>query len=107
MNTTGKKSTPGRMLWMILLTVMIGACGFSGEKKPCGDATPIPEGHSPVDVIRTIQNEFIQLKKPIKKIQIPQAVEEAPIRRLNLMSEMQDAYIYAAGMKIYNAYKSE
>lgn len=67
MDTTGQQSTPCRKLWIIFLAVMIGACGFSGEKKPWGDATPIPEGHSPLDVIRTIQNEFIQLKKPILK----------------------------------------
>ncbi len=51
----------------VLFLTALCACNILPEKKLYGDPTPIPEGQSPVDVVRIIQNEFIQLKKPILK----------------------------------------
>ena len=62
-----KKTCLLRFLLPLFLILMTSGCGIFGEKKLYGKATPIPEGLSPVDVIRTIQNEFIQLEKPILK----------------------------------------
>ena len=52
---------------IVLSLTALSACGMDGEKKCFGDATPIPEGQTPVDVIRAIQKEFIALEKPVLK----------------------------------------
>jgi len=58
--------------WLLVAAVALflttaSSCGLLPEKRLYGEPTPIPEGQSAVDVVRTIQNEFIQLKNPILK----------------------------------------
>ena len=70
MKRTCNPPTGNRLLLVAVLSFFLaglGACGIFSEKKLYGDPTPIPEGQSPVEVIKAIQTEFRQLDKPILK----------------------------------------
>ena len=68
MKRTCKPATGNGLLLVAVFTFFLAglsACGIVSGKKLYGDPTSIPEGQSPVDVIKAIQTEFRQLDKPI------------------------------------------